>query len=87
MENNKITVMMAWLDTVYGVFIEHNSNPADTIKHFNDTYGYSTESIKDVLTVAIQKANKDAKGESCLAEVQALIEKHLPKPKKEADNG
>lgn len=72
----KVKEMMASLDAMYAVFVEHNSNPADTIAYYNNTYGFSTASVKDMLTVAIIKANKDIKGESCLADVEALIARH-----------
>ena len=71
--------MMAPLDAMYKVFVEHNSNPADTVAYYNTKYGFSTASVKDMLTVAIIKANKDAKGESCVADVEALIARHTKK--------
>lgn len=77
--NNKVEEMMASLDAMYAVFVEHNSNPADTIAYYNNTYGFSTASVKDMLTVAIIKANKDANGESCAADVEALIARHTKK--------
>ena len=74
--NNKVEEMMASLDAMYAVFVENRSNPADTIAHYNTKYGFSTASVKDMLTVAIIKANKDANGESCVADVEALIARH-----------
>lgn len=75
----KVKEMMASLDAMYAVFVEHNSNPADTVAYYNTKYGFSTASVKDMLTVAILKANKDAKGESCAADVEALIARHTKK--------
>ncbi len=80
---NKVEAMIASLDAMYKVFVEHRSNPANTITYYNTKYGFSTDSVKDMLSVAIIKANKDLKGESCLAEVEALIARHA---KKGADN-
>lgn len=74
--SKKTEEMMASLDAMYKVFVEHNSNPAETVTYYNTKYGFSTASVKDMLTVAIIKANKDANGESCLADVEALIARH-----------
>ena len=76
---SKIKETMAYLDAMYKVFVEHNSNPAETVAYYNTKYGFSTASVKDMLTTAIIKANKDAKGESCIADVEALIARHAKK--------
>lgn len=40
--NNKVEAMMASLDAMYKVFVEHNSNPADTVAYYNTKYGFTT---------------------------------------------
>ena len=73
---SQIKDVMALLDTVYTVYVQNNSDRSKTINILINKYGCIRVSVEDTLDVAILKANKDAKGESCLEEVEALIARH-----------
>ena len=73
---SQIKDVMALLDTVYTVYVQNNNDRNKTINDLVNKYGCIRVSVEDTLDVAILKANKDTKGESCLQEVEALIARH-----------
>lgn len=73
---SQIKDVMMLLDTVYTVYVQNNNDRNKTINILIDKYGCTKVSVEDTLDVAILKAFKDVKGESCLEEVKALIERH-----------
>jgi hypothetical protein len=73
---SQVNDVMALLDTVYTVYVQNNNDRNKTINDLVNKYGCIRVSVEDTLDVAILKANKDAKGESCLEEVEALIARH-----------
>jgi hypothetical protein len=73
---SQVNDVMALLDTVYTVYVQNNNDRNKTINDLVNKYGCIKVSVEDTLDVAMLKANKDAKGESCLEEVEALIARH-----------
>ena len=73
---SQVNDVMDLLDTVYTVYVQNNNDRNKTINDLVNKYGCIKVSVEDTLDVAMLKANKDAKGESCLEEVQALIARH-----------
>ncbi len=73
---SQIKDVMALLDTVYTVYVQNNNDRKKTVNILINRYGCTRVSVNDTLDVAIIKAFKDARGESCLEEVKALIAKH-----------
>lgn len=73
---SEVNNVMALLDTVYTVYVQNNKDRNKTINILINKYGCTKVSVEDTLDVAMLKANKDAKGESCLEEVEALIARH-----------
>lgn len=72
----QIDDVMVLLDTVYTVYVQNNKDRNKTVNILINRYGCIRVSVNDTLDVAIIKAFKDARGESCLEEVKALIAKH-----------
>lgn len=72
----QIDDVMTLLDTVYTVYVQNNKDRNKTVNILINHYGCIRVSVNDTLDVAITKAFKDARGESCLEEVKALIAKH-----------
>ena len=68
--------VMKLLDTVYTVYVQNNKDRNKTINILINKYGCTKVSVEDTLDVAILKVYKDAKGESCLEEIEALIARH-----------
>lgn len=68
--------MMEFLDSVYAFYCQFNNDRNITTTLLVNHYGCTKASVDDVLDTAILKAFKDAKGESCLEEVEALIKRH-----------
>lgn len=73
---SQVNDVMALLDTVYTVYVQNNNDRNKTVNILINRYGCTRVSVNDTLDVAIIKAFKDARGESCLEEVEALIAKH-----------
>ena len=75
----KTNNMMEFLDSVYNFYSTYDYDRNITVRILVDHYGCTKTSVDDVLDTAIIKANKDAKGESCAADVEALIARHTKK--------
>ena len=73
---SQVNDIMELLDTVYTVYVQNNNDRNKTINILINKYGCTRVSVEDTLDVAMLKANKDAKGESCLEEIEALIARH-----------
>ena len=73
---SQVNDIMQLLDTVYTVYVQNNKDRNKTINILINKYGCTIVSVEDTLDVAIIKAFKDVKGESCLQEVDALIERY-----------
>ena len=73
---SQVNDIMQLLDTVYTVYVQNNKDRNKTINILINKYGCTKVSVEDTLDVAIIKAFKDVKGESCLQEVEALIERY-----------